>query len=281
MDKLYSFLEIILPFSWMQYDFMKIAFLAILLITPLFGMIGTMVVDHKLAFFSDALGHSALTGIAIGALLGIGNPVVSMAVFSLVFALLLNSIRRSNVSSNDTIISVFSSSAIALGLVLLSLNGNFNKYSSYLIGDVLTIAPQELIVLLLVFAAVLVFWIFCFNKLLAISTNVVLAKSRGVKVRLLETVFIAFVALIVTISIKWVGILIINSLLILPAAASRNISRNMRTYPLFAVLFSMVSGISGLIISYYTQTATGPTIVLVSAVIFFVTFALKNKVTQR
>jgi zinc transport system permease protein len=281
MDTLYSFLEIILPFSWMQYDFMKIAFLAILLITPLFGMIGTMVVDHKLAFFSDALGHSALTGIAIGALLGIGNPVVSMAVFSLVFALLLNSIRRSNVSSNDTIISVFSSSAIALGLVLLSLNGNFNKYSSYLIGDVLTIAPQELIVLLLVFAAVLVFWIFCFNKLFAISTNVVLAKSRGVKVRLLETVFIAFVALIVTISIKWVGILIINSLLILPAAASRNISRNMRTYPLFAVLFSMVSGISGLIISYYTQTATGPTIVLVSAVIFFVTFALKNKVTQR
>lgn len=280
MESVYSFLETIFPFAWMQYDFMKNAFLAILLITPLFGMIGTMVVDHKLAFFSDALGHSALTGIAIGALLGISNPVISMAVFSLIFALLLNSIRRSNVSSNDTIISVFSSSAIALGLVLLSLNGNFNKYSSYLIGDVLTIAPQELIVLLLVFAAVVMFWFFCFNKLLAISTNVVLAKSRGVRVRLLETVFIAFVALIVTISIKWVGILIINSLLILPAAASRNISRNMRTYPLFAILFSMVSGISGLIVSYYTQTATGPTIVLISAVIFFITFIFKNRVAQ-
>ena len=99
MEAIYEFMESILPFSFMHYDFMKNALLAVLLLTPIFGMIGTMVVDHKLAFFSDALGHSALTGIAIGVLLGISEPVVAMTLFAIVFAILLNSIRRSRVSS--------------------------------------------------------------------------------------------------------------------------------------------------------------------------------------
>ena len=88
MEAIYECMESILPFSFMHYDFMKNALLAVLLLTPIFGMIGTMVVDHKLAFFSDALGHSALTGIAIGVLLGISEPVVAMTLFASVFAIL-------------------------------------------------------------------------------------------------------------------------------------------------------------------------------------------------
>ena len=280
LDVIYQVMESILPFSWIQYDFMKNALLAVLLITPLFGMIGTMVVDHKLAFFSDALGHSALTGIAIGVLLGVAEPMVAMTIFAVIFAILLAQIKRSKVSSSDTIISVFSSTAIALGLVLLSAGGKFSQYSNYLIGDILTIRPQELLILVAVLVAGIVFWLLFFNKLLILSVNSVLAKSRGIRVRFVETAFITLIAILVTVSIKWVGILIINSLLILPAAASRNISHNVRQYNGVAVLFSMVSGVAGLIISYYAGTAAGPTIVLVGAAIFFLTFAFKQSVRK-
>lgn len=280
MEAIYQFMETVLPFSWVSYDFLKNALLAVVLITPIFGLIGTMVVDNRLAFFSDALGHSALTGIALGVLLGISDPTVAMVLFAMVFAVLLQTIRRSNVSSSDTVISVFSSTAVALGLVLLSSGGSFSKYSTYLIGDILTIRPSELLLLVFVLVGVVLFWVLCFNKLLAISVNPTLAASRGIPVRLMEMLFLMVVALIVTVSIRWVGILIINSLLILPAAASRNISRNMRQYHLLSVLFSLFSGVAGLLLSYYCETAAGPTIVLVSAVLFFVTFACKRLVRR-
>ncbi len=260
----------------LDYEFMKNALFAILIITPLFGLIGTMVVNNKMAFFSDALGHSAYTGIALGMLLGISNNMISMAIFAILFALLLNKINDSRIASKDTIISVFSSTAIAIGLVILTRNGNYNQISGYLVGDILNILPQEIYLLLAIFVLTILFWLFCFNKLLGISVSATLAKSRGINVKLLENIFVVLVALIVTVSIKWVGILIINSLLILPAASARNISKNMRQYHFWAVLFSMVAGISGLIISYYQGFSTGPTIVLVASIIYFVTFALRR-----
>ena len=260
----------------LDYEFMRNALFAILIVTPLFGLIGTMVVNNKMAFFSDALGHSAYTGIAIGMLLGVSNNFISMAIFAVLFAILLNKINDSKIASKDTIISVFSSTAIAVGLVILTKNGNYTEISNYLIGDILNILPQEIFVLLAIFAAVVLFWVFGFNKLLGISVNPTLAKSKGINVKLIENIFVVLVALIVTVSIKWVGILIINSLLILPAAASRNISKNMRQYHFWAILFSVISGISGLIISYYQGISTGPTIVIISSIIYFITFALRR-----
>jgi zinc transport system permease protein len=260
-----------------KYEFIQNAFGAILIITPLFGFLGTIIVNNKMAFFSDSLGHSALTGIAIGAMLGITNPTIAMVLFALLFALLLNKIKDSRTSSRDTIISVFSSTAIAIGLVVLSKNGGFAKYSSYLIGDILSILPNEIYLLMFIAVVVVIFWIFFFNKMLAISVNTTLAKSKGINVRLIENLFIALTAIIVMISIRWIGILIINSLLILPAAASRNIARNIREYHLYSIIISLFSGVSGLMISYYQKIATGPTIALVAAGIFFVTYLFRRK----
>lgn len=106
--------------SLFQYDFMRNAFLAVLIITPLFGILGTMIVNNKMAFFSDALGHSALTGIAVGVVCGIPDTNLSMVIFGIVFALLLNWIKSKSTASTDTIISVFSSCCIAIGLAILS-----------------------------------------------------------------------------------------------------------------------------------------------------------------
>ena len=261
-----------------KYEFIKNALYAILIITPMFGIIGTIIVNNKMAFFSDALGHSALTGIAIGALLGVTNPTLSMAIFGIIFALLLNKIKDLKVTSKDTIISVFSSTALALGLVILSKNGNFSKFSNYLIGDILSIVPLEIITLLVIAVLVIVFWILFFNKMFAISLNSSLAKSKNISTKLVENLFVVLVALIVMFSIRWVGILIINSLLILPAAASRNIARNIKEYHIYSILFALFSGIAGLVVSYMEGIATGPTIVLIASAIFFVTYFIRRKI---
>lgn len=276
MEVIYNLLEVILPFDFMQYTFMKNAFLAILLVSPIFAIIGTMVVNKKMAFFSDALGHSALAGIAIGMLLGMTNINVSMIIFAVIFALLLNLIKRKTTYGADTIISVFSSIAIALGLAILSQSGNFNKYSSYLVGDILSISESEILYLFVSFILIFIFWFYLFNKINAVSLNSTLAKSKGINVKVMENIFAILIAIMVMISIRWVGILLINSLIILPAASSRNISLNMRTYHLFSILIALFSGITGLIISYYTNIPTGPMIVIISGIIYFITFGIKK-----
>ena len=255
--------------SWMDYGFMKMALAAILIITPLFGLMGTMIVNKKMAYFSDALGHSALTGIAVGVVCGIPDTNISMVIFAVVFALLLNKIGSRSTVSTDTIISVFSSCSVAIGLAILSKGGNFSKYSSLLVGDVLSITKKEIGYLVIIFIVTILFWITCFHR--------ALAKSKRIPVQLMDYVFAVLVALIVMLSIKWVGILIINALLILPAASSRNLSVNMREYHVFSIIFSVFSGVKGLILSYYTNVATGPMIVIIASVIYFVTYFFGRK----
>lgn len=275
MQTIYRWMEAVLPFDYVQYDFMKNALLAVLIITPLFGILGTMIVNNRMAFFSDALGHSALTGMAVGVIFGVTDAGLSMVIFAAVFALLLNKIRHSGIAANDTVISVFSSLSTALGLVILSRGGSFSKYSALLVGDILSITPAEILRLLIILAVTLLFWTFAFNKLHAISLNASLAKSKRIRVALIDNIFVVLIAVIVMLSIQWVGILIINALLILPAAASRNMAANMREYHLFSVLLSVFSGILGLILSFYLDMAAGPMIVVVASLLFFVTLLVR------
>lgn len=272
MQMIYQMLDVLLPFEWAKHQFMQHAFLAVLLMTPLLGLLGTVTVQKKMAFFSDALGHSAITGIGIGIVLGISEMNLVMMVFAVIFGLLLNKIKSKQTESADTIISVFSSCSIAAGLIILSASGSFNQYSGLLVGDVLSITAREIGYLAVAFVCVLVFWIFCFNKLLAASVHGTLAGSRGIRVKLLENLFVVLVAAIVTLSIKCIGVLLINALLIIPVAAAKNISDNMREYCLFSILFALFSGMAGLIVSYYIDAATGPVIVLFASVIYFATF---------
>lgn len=272
----YSFLENLLPFSWTQYAFMKNALLAILLIAPVFGMMSTMVVNNRMAFFSDSIGHSVLTGIAIGALLGIGNPLWSMLLFAIAFSVLVVVVKNANTASTDTVIGVFSSTAVALGLVILSKKG-FNKYTVYLIGDILGIRPSEIVLLIIVLVGVLLFWVFLFNKLLVVSINQSIAGSRGIRVLWMEIAFTAAVAVVVTISIRWVGLLIISSLLVLPAAAARNVAASIRQYHVISIAISYIAGVAGLILSFYLGTATGATIVLLCAGFFALTFLVGRR----
>ena len=143
---IWYFLCELLPLEMLRWDFMKNALLAILLMAPLFGLMSTMIVTGRMSFFSDALGHSAFTGIAIGAICGIAAPIWAAVLFSILFALLFSFVRSRSNHAADTLIGVFSSAAVALGIFAATLGGgSFTKYNKYLIGDILSISPGEIV----------------------------------------------------------------------------------------------------------------------------------------
>ena len=274
MDGLYSIVRTILPLEAYQYNFMIRALLAVILLTPALGLLGTMAVNHQMAFFSDGLGHSAMLGIGLGIVLGLKSDLVAMLIFGVVWAILICVIKQSGAATTDTIISVFTSTSIAGGLLLLSRSDKLSK--SLLIGDILAVMPEDLLYLLILLAGVIVLWILLYNPLLMTSVDPFLARSRGILTRVIECAFVVAVAVAVMISIHWVGMMLINALLILPAAAGRNMARTSRQHAVFTVLIALFSGIVGLTVTFYLDASAGASIVLVSAAIYALSLVVRT-----
>ena len=268
----------LLPLEMLQWDFMKNALLAVLLMAPLFGILSTMIVTGRMSFFSDALGHSAFTGIAIGCICGVAAPTLVAVLFSLGFSLLFSFVRSRSNQAADTLIGVFSSTAVALGIFIATMGGgSFTKYNKYLIGDILSVTPAEIGALALVLVAVVIFWVIAGNRLTLTAIHPQLASSRGVNPNVIQTVFTAAIAVVVTLAISWVGLLILNSLLVLPGASARNVAKNLKQYHAYSVSFALVAGICGLVVSYYLGTSAGASISLGLALIFAVSFYLRGR----
>ncbi len=253
-----------LPGEWAQWRFMQLALLAVLLAAPLFALIGTQVVGLRLAFFSDTLGHAALTGLALGVVAGLGSPLWAMLAWAVVQALLVTWVVRRSRAASDTVLGVFMALSVALGLALLSRpgHGGVQSYTGFLVGDVLSINARGLAALALALLVTLALAGRWFNALALAGLNESLARSRGVKVAVVQTGFAIVVAIAVTLNIQWIGLLLVNAWLILPAAAARLLARNLRQYVLWTLAFSLTAGAGGLVSSYYWETATGATIVL-------------------
>lgn len=263
--------------EFLSMNFMKNALLAVIVMAPLFGLLSTMIVTGKMSFFSDALGHSGFTGIAIGVLCGAALPIWWAVGLAVAFALLFSFVRSRSSQSADTIIGVFSSTAVALGIFIATMGGgSFTKFNKYLIGDILSVTPGEIGALALVLLAVAALWVFCSNQLILTAIHPQLASSRGVKTARNETLFTVVIAVVVTLAMSWVGLMVINSLLVLPAASARNVAKNVRQYHLFSVLGALVASVAGLILAYYLGCSAGATIALLLALFFAVTFALRR-----
>ena len=276
MQTIYAIIDFLMPFEAFEWTFMKNALLAILLLTPLLALLGTMAVNQQMAFFSDALGHSALTGIGLGVVLGVSSDLLAMLVFGVVWAILICRIKQTGAASTDTVISVFSSTSVAAGLLILSRGGGFAKYSSLLVGDVLAITPQDLLWLLLALIGGVILWAAMYNHLLLASINPALSRTRGIRVKLVECAFVVLVAVAVMLSIKWVGVMLINALLILPAAAARNVARSSRQHAVISVLLALLCGFAGLVSSYAWDTTVGAAIVLWAAACYFISLGLRR-----
>ena len=207
------------------------------------------------------------------------KPLLCMIAFGIFLSIAITKVKCADRLSSDSIISVFSSTAMALGIVILSQQGGFAKYSYYLIGDILTITQKDLYLIIVTLIVCYIVWILLYNDLLLVSINRSFAVSRGINAVFTENVFVILVAITVMISIKWLGILTINSLLILPAAAARNISRNAKSYHIITMFIAWIACLGGLLFSYEWGTSAGASIVLVAAVIFFITFFISANST--
>ena len=283
MNLWYALVDL-LPFEWAEPGrmlFMKNALLAILVISPLFGLLSTMVVEKKMSFFSDALGHSAFTGIAAGTLAGFADPSWCAVALAICFALLFTWVRdRTNLAS-DTIIGVFSSTAVALGIFLSTIGGrSFTKFNTLLVGDILSVTPGKIGLLAVILLLVVLLWLGSINQLTLSAIHPALARSRGVRLWQQEALFNCAVAVVVTLTMTWVGLLVINSLLILPGAAARNVSGNLRQYTSISLLTAVFAGIAGLMVSYYIGASAGASITLILAICFAGTFCVRNRATS-
>ena len=175
-------------------------------------------------------------------------------------------------------IGVFSSTAVALGIFIATLGGgSFTKFNALLVGDILSVEPGKIGLLAAILLVVVVLWVCSFNQLMLASVHPALADSRGIRVFWQESLFAAAIAVVVTVSMTWVGLLVINSLLVLPAAAGRNLARNLRQYHLFSVVGALVAGIAGLLTSYQVGASTGACITLYLAIYFALTFCFRTR----
>jgi zinc transport system permease protein len=279
MDTLFSptspLLQALAPFEWAQFAFIWRAMLAMLVIAPLCAVLGVHVVNFRMAFFSDAISHSTFTGVALGVLLGI-QPLYTLIGFGIVAGLSINLIKSRSELSSDTVISVILSASVALGITLLYAQKETRNLEGYLYGAILAISDGELLILYLlgafVFAALALF----FNQLILLSLNRDLAASRGIRIQSLEYGFALILALVVTFSIRAVGLFLVTAMLVVPAATARNLARNLASLFWTTIFCAWLAGFSGVILSFYLDSPAGATTILISCILFLLSW-LKNR----
>ena len=271
----YALLDFLLPLSFAEPEFMKRAILAVLLVAPAAAAVGVPLVQFRMAFFSDAIGHSAFTGVALGVLLGI-HPLLTMVAFGLFVAWAITRVKGRTGLSPDTVIGVFFSTVIALGIAIISSQkGLTRNLQAYLYGDLLAISGAEILWMAGLFLAVAIYLYIAFNRILLLGVHEGFARSLGIRGRALEISFSLVVALVVTTAIRAVGILLVTALLVIPAASARNVARGSVSAFWTAIAVSLVSGIAGIAASYHLDTATGATIVLFAAALFALTAIIR------
>jgi zinc transport system permease protein len=265
----------LLPLAFAEPLFMKRALLAVLFVAPAAAAVGVPLVQFRMAFFSDAIGHSAFTGVALGVLLGI-HPLLTMVAFGLFVAYAITLVKGRTGLSPDTVIGVFFSTVIALGIAVISARkGLTRNLQAYLYGDLLAISGAEVLWMAALFLGVAAYLFLAFNRILLLGVHEGFARSLGVRGRGLEISFSLVVALVVTTAIRAVGILLVTALLVVPAAAARNVARGAAAAFWIAIAVSLASGMAGIAASYYLDTATGATIVLFAAAFFALTALLR------
>jgi len=269
------------------YAFVVNGFLCALIVGPLLGGIGTMVVIKRMAFFSQAIGNAALTGVAIGVILGESYtaPYVSMFSFCILFGLLLNYSKNRTKMSSDTLIGVFLSISLAIGataLLWVSARVNTHILDTVMFGSILTVNDTDMTVLLITALVTALVALPLYNQMLLASLNPALAHVRGIRVHLLEYVFVMLVTILTVACVKIVGAVLVEALLLIPAAAARNLNRSIRGFVIWSVIFSTASCLIGVYapMRWDLPVPSGGAIILTAAMIFLVTMMIRMAVPR-
>jgi len=262
-----------------QYPFLIRGFLSVLILAPLLGGLSHLVVIRRMAFFSAALGNAALTGLSVALLLGepLTAPYGGIFSFCLLSALAMIWVKRHSRLPPDTLIGVFLALTLGLGICLIvavTRRFNIHQVESVMFGSLLTVTDRDLLLLLIVGAGTAALLFADYNGLLLDSLNGPLARSRGIPTAYLDYAFAVALTVAVVVSLKIIGALLVEALVIVPAAASRNVSRSVRGYLLISVLIAFLAGVGGLGISTRFEVPTGGAVVLSLSVLFFATLLL-------
>ena len=269
----------LIPLECMQFTFMQEAFWAVVILSPLAAAAGIQVVNFRMSFFSDAIGHSVFAGVALGLLFAI-SPGFSTAILALLVGLGIMAMKRHSLLSSDTVIGVFYSAVAALGLALVSRNQNIaGNMQGFLYGDILTVTRGEMLLLFILALLYFLFQLFAFNPLMTIGLNEQLAKAHRIKTGLYQYCYVALLSLIVIFSVKACGVLLVTALLIVPSAAARNLAKSALGMFYLACGIGLFSGIAGLLLSAQEKigTSSGATIVLVSSAIFLLSMLRRSR----
>ncbi len=266
LTPIYELLHSLLPFEVMQMRFMQQALLGLLLLAPMVALMGVQVVNFRMAFFADAISHSAFTGVALGLIFAI-SPHWSMPIFGLLVGLAIVAGQRRSSLPNDTVIGVFFSGAIAFGLAVVSRDKTVARdIQSFLYGDILSISDGDIWAMLALLSVLSVFQAYGYNRMLYIGLNPRLAKVHRVRVAAYQYLYAALLSLVVIFSVWAVGVLLVTAMLIVPAATARNLARTAGSMIWWALLVSLSSALAGLLISAqdWANTASGATVILVA-----------------
>lgn len=251
--------------------YMQRAFLAAILLGPLCGLLGVFVTARRMAFFSDTVAHSSLAGVALGLALGFRDPTWVMVGVSLMVALLILWLRDRTDLLSDTIMALLMSTFMAAGLIGYSLLRGFRgELDRYLFGDIFSIGPEEVVlafVLAMVVFGLLFVWL---SPLTLLTVHPDLAHVAGLPVRKLNLVFVVLLTLVVAMSIRLLGIILVTSLVVIPPATARNLARNLRQESILSLAAGLLGGVGGLILSFQLNLPGGPTIVVTSSALFVI-----------
>ncbi len=243
--------------------FMQRALLAALFLGPLCGLLGVFVTARRMAFFSDTISHGALTGVALGIWWGLADPTLPLVAFSLVVAAAIFWLKEKTELLTDTIMALLLSGSVALGIIILSLlKSRPGDIHRYLFGDILAIGWQEVGLAALLFLVVGTGVLARLNELSLITVQEEMAQVCGVPVRRLNFLFVVVLTLTVAVAIRLLGIILVTALIVVPPAAARNFSRNLRQHVWLSLALGLVGTLGGTLLSYQLDVPCGPTIVL-------------------
>ena len=251
-------------------DFIYRAIVAAIGVSVIAGSLGCFVIWKRLSYFSDSISHSALLGVALGLVTGLGINFGLVFIGGL-FATLIVILQQKEFWSSDAVLGIFSHISLSLGIVVLGIIGNQNTdYFSYLFGDILSITTSDIYWIFSVAVIVISILVMNWKKLLLLTLNEELAKAEGINKMFYDLLFMFLIALAVSVSVQIVGVLLITSLLIIPPAIARVFSNS----PLAMIVTSMIVSISSVLMGLYFSIdfdlATGPTIVITLGVLFFI-----------
>jgi len=240
------------------------------------GPLGSFIVWKRMAFFGDALAHSALLGVALAFTFNV-HHIFGIVVIASIFSLLIASLQKNRSYSSDTLLGIIAHSALAIGLVIASFFDNIKvDLMSFLFGDILATGKQDIIIIYLGLAISLIILKMIWRPLLLTTINQDLAKVEGVNTDYCRLIFMLLISLLVALSIKIVGILLVTSLLIIPAATSRKFASTPERMAIIASIIGCIAIVSGLFSSLQWNTPSGPSIVVCALILFIISNIIKK-----